>query len=415
MDWLCYPTLSAILTCLAFHPSQVCSRSATRVRSASSTGRLLVDLTKRTPGGTSQGGSSASRDDAGDRLGNLHLALFQSLLESGSQKKGSSVSSLCAVNDPEDIHHMFPGRFMSEDDLVHILPGPKRWVSNVAERSFTPQRRVVTGEPQPNVQGQFEQHAAFDVKTGAADFMTVGFCGLCTTEIGYEVVDQVMDFSGRNHSVINFKNAYQFIPAGRCLNENSPCGGGGSRCWQITRAHWSLVWTPGTGVNLVAHEVPSHCECLNLGSPVPFRTSQQQSAQNSASETGNVAATQSGNPSSSQSGNVRPLQAGKPSEVTASSNKGEGGGELKVAGLSMDQHGAQRETLASQGPSPLPSPTSSPSPSPDPSFSTTVLHDTTPLRSSVLPFVSTAFTTSSSLPSTSQPEGGKLSIPPNQK
>lgn len=58
-------------------------------------------------------------------------------------------------------------------------------------------------------------------------------------------------------------------------NENSPCGNGGRAiCKQMTRAHWSLVWTPGRGVNLVAHEVPSHCECLNVGGPdVPLRTS----------------------------------------------------------------------------------------------------------------------------------------------
>ena len=36
-------------------------------------------------------------------------------------------------------------------------------------------------------------------------------------EIGYEIVDQVVDFSGQNHTVINFKNAYQFIPSGRCV------------------------------------------------------------------------------------------------------------------------------------------------------------------------------------------------------
>lgn len=47
--------------------------------------------------------------------------------------------------------------------------------------------------------------------------------------------------------------------------EFSPCGWAGSTCRQVTRAHWSLVWAPGAGVNLVAHRVPSHCECLNIG------------------------------------------------------------------------------------------------------------------------------------------------------
>ena len=119
------------------------------------------------------------------------------------------------------------------------------------------------------------------------------------------------------------------IPVCCCRNENVPCGVGGSRCRQVTRAHWSLVWTAGTGVNLVAHEVPSHCECLNLGAAhMPLRSS----------------------------------QAGQ-----ASSR----GGEFGVAGLKMD---GIHEDLASPDlhrlPLPVPSPSPNPStgPSSSPSF-----------------------------------------------
>ncbi|CAG5126843.1 unnamed protein product [Candidula unifasciata] len=91
-------------------------------------------------------------------------------------------------------------------------------------------------------------------------------CGqVCSEEIGYEVTTEVTDFNGQNHTVINLQNAYQFIPSGKCLNENTFCSGGQARCKQVYRAHWTLVWSSVAGVQLVAHEVPSHCECINFG------------------------------------------------------------------------------------------------------------------------------------------------------
>lgn len=36
-------------------------------------------------------------------------------------------------------------------------------------------------------------------------------------EIGYEIAEWVVDFAGMNHTVVNFDNAYQFIPSGRCV------------------------------------------------------------------------------------------------------------------------------------------------------------------------------------------------------
>lgn len=51
-------------------------------------------------------------------------------------------------------------------------------------------------------------------------------------------------------------------------NENHPCGGGHAMCKQIYRAQWTLVWSSVGGAQLATHEVPSHCQCMNIGGPV---------------------------------------------------------------------------------------------------------------------------------------------------
>ena len=35
----------------------------------------------------------------------------------------------CSLQNPDDILHMLPGRFLSEDDLIHIVPETRSWVS----------------------------------------------------------------------------------------------------------------------------------------------------------------------------------------------------------------------------------------------------------------------------------------------
>ena len=35
----------------------------------------------------------------------------------------------CSLQNPDDILRMLPGRFLSEDDLIHIVPETRSWVS----------------------------------------------------------------------------------------------------------------------------------------------------------------------------------------------------------------------------------------------------------------------------------------------
>ncbi|KAK6188845.1 hypothetical protein SNE40_004940 [Patella caerulea] len=160
---------------------------------------------------------------------------------------------MCSVNGPNDIRRILPGRFMSETDLLAMVP-----TSFNAEPHASSYRSV-----KKIVVSRFTE-SGFS-KPGTSPYINDGICGCCVTELSYEIVEQITDFDGNNHTIINFNNAYQFIPSGRCSNENAPCAGGTARCKQVTRAHWSLVWTPAVGARLVAHEVPSHCQCINLG------------------------------------------------------------------------------------------------------------------------------------------------------
>ncbi|ESO87570.1 hypothetical protein LOTGIDRAFT_235036 [Lottia gigantea] len=160
---------------------------------------------------------------------------------------------MCSVNGPSDIRRLLPGRFMSESELLSIVPNS--FNKNEHKPTYTSLKRIVVS--------RFTE-SGFS-KPGTAQYINDGICGCCVTELSYEIMTEITDFNGQNHTIINFNNSYQFIPAGKCSNENAPCAGGTARCKQVTRAHWSLVWTPSVGARLVAHEVPSHCQCINLG------------------------------------------------------------------------------------------------------------------------------------------------------
>ncbi|KAH9499164.1 hypothetical protein Btru_004305 [Bulinus truncatus] len=163
----------------------------------------------------------------------------------------------CTLRHPDDIRRMLSAGFLSEGDLHTIT-------SHIEASAFR--------EEQLNKMKYIMRIVARRKKL---EPLMAGGCGQCETEIGYEVLSEVNDFKGANFTVVNFNNGYQFIAAGRCVNENAPCGGiGQARCKQIFKAHWTLVWNNDLGVQMVAHEVPSHCECLNLGSAT-YRESPQ--------------------------------------------------------------------------------------------------------------------------------------------
>ncbi|XP_025077043.1 uncharacterized protein LOC112553806 [Pomacea canaliculata] len=229
---------------LFFHlPLLCCLRLPSSVWPTRQRGRSLG------AGGTSRGGSSLSRDDLRDRLSNLGRVFFKDLHLAMLDNRS------CSLDNPDELRRLFPGAFLAENDLMRVVPGRGHWTSTSGDRMYAPSRRLVAQRKHADIQ--------------AATFSSTppdGRCGNCVTEIGYEIAEWVVDFAGMNHTVVNFDNAYQFIPSGRCVNENAPCNGGNSgRCLQMSRAHWSLVWTSGRGLGFVAHEVPSHCECLNVG------------------------------------------------------------------------------------------------------------------------------------------------------
>ncbi|XP_076465987.1 uncharacterized protein LOC143297476 [Babylonia areolata] len=254
---------------------------------------------KRPPGGRSRGGSSASRDELRHRL----LAFYRcSVLEGFGivQNKDPTPPEAppCSLQSPDDLQRMLPDLFLSETDLLDVLSQTKGGLQEVPVASqgrtngreqgqinSPALRRVVPDKLSDGSERQMAQEAATFGDRGDHFFESHSTdCRSCLTEIGYEVVEHVVDFKGNNHTVINFKNAYQFIPSGRCVNEHSPCGQPGWRCQQVSRAHWSLVWTVGVGVNLVAHEVPSHCQCLNLGPPRPHPAPRQRQSARRAGE-----------------------------------------------------------------------------------------------------------------------------------
>ncbi|XP_041365443.1 uncharacterized protein LOC121380605 isoform X2 [Gigantopelta aegis] len=175
-----------------------------------------------------------------------------------------SFSNMCSFRKRSDVLRLLPNRFMSENDLLKMVPNFDMVDTKPHNPTYKPVRRIIVGS--------FIGRAPW--KSGKVSYINDNKCGCCLTEVGYEVVDKITDFQGVNHSIINFNNNFQFIPTGRCMNEDAPCGGGGvARCKQVTRAHWSLVWTQSVGVQLVSHEVPNHCQCVNVGSASPANSS----------------------------------------------------------------------------------------------------------------------------------------------
>ncbi|KAK3097374.1 hypothetical protein FSP39_009102 [Pinctada imbricata] len=87
----------------------------------------------------------------------------------------------------------------------------------------------------------------------------------CNTDYAYEVVNSTV-VQNRKLRVVHFDRAFQFAPTGRCPDKAS-CGFGS--CLQMYRHHWMLVWDESMPVfppvRFVPVELPSHCECVNLG------------------------------------------------------------------------------------------------------------------------------------------------------
>ncbi|XP_052098863.1 uncharacterized protein LOC127733558 [Mytilus californianus] len=87
----------------------------------------------------------------------------------------------------------------------------------------------------------------------------------CQTEFAYEVINTTVS-NKRNLKVVHFENAFQFVPTGKCP-ENATCGR--NTCVQMYRHQWLLIWDDHLPhyppVTFAAVEVPSHCECVNVG------------------------------------------------------------------------------------------------------------------------------------------------------
>ncbi|XP_070178689.1 uncharacterized protein [Littorina saxatilis] len=98
---------------------------------------------------------------------------------------------------------------------------------------------------------------------------TPGGFGCCETVMEYGTPPNVT-IAGKVYKVVHLRHMFQFIPIGRC-KPGSTCGAG--QCVDQFRAHWVLVYNstrPVQGaapVSFAPIEVPSHCECLNVGHP----------------------------------------------------------------------------------------------------------------------------------------------------
>ncbi|KAL8586465.1 hypothetical protein ACOMHN_050060 [Nucella lapillus] len=94
--------------------------------------------------------------------------------------------------------------------------------------------------------------------------------GCCETVMEYATPPNVT-IEGKVYTVVHLRHMFQFVPIGRCRMAGSPCGGG--QCVDQYRAHWVLVFNntrPLQGavpVSFAPTEVPSHCECVNVGQP----------------------------------------------------------------------------------------------------------------------------------------------------
>ncbi|KAK0070022.1 hypothetical protein Bpfe_000005 [Biomphalaria pfeifferi] len=206
-------------------------------------------------------------------------------------------SDRCTFSNPDEVRRALPKRFLSEGDLQTITSQIQTSAAReehlskihyVVRLAVRPKKSEALAEALTNGDCRSCETVSrviefFHMTSNFSSWTFGAFTPYCSTEadcifgvldpclgmIGYEVVTEVSDFKGVNFTVVNFNNGYQFIATGRCLNENAPCRvGSQARCKQIYKAHWTLVWTHELGAQLVAHEVPSHCECLNFGSAI---------------------------------------------------------------------------------------------------------------------------------------------------
>ncbi|GFR64876.1 hypothetical protein ElyMa_003642200 [Elysia marginata] len=174
----------------------------------------------------------------------------------------------CILRNEADVKQLLPGVFISHQELEEIIPFHKtNEVSHERLVSFFHQSHDKSTKHSKLVELSHQRPSL------KADKQSNYECGTCFTEIAYDVFREITDVDGNVHQVINFNNAFQFIPVGRCKNEFSSCGGGqGATCRQVYRAHWSFVFSHETGARLVPHEVPSHCECMNIATVEPQGT-----------------------------------------------------------------------------------------------------------------------------------------------
>ncbi|RUS71993.1 hypothetical protein EGW08_020241 [Elysia chlorotica] len=92
------------------------------------------------------------------------------------------------------------------------------------------------------------------------------FLECCETITEY-VTPPNVTIQGKTYRVVHLSRAFQFIPIGRC-RPGSICSYG--ECVDQFRAHWILVYnhtdtSMGPPVSFSPIEVPSHCECINVG------------------------------------------------------------------------------------------------------------------------------------------------------
>ena len=81
-----------------------------------------------------------------------------------------NMNDMCSIHNPSDVLRMLPGRFMSEDDLLNIVPEPTV-MSSVHKPRYTALRRVIVGS--------FSSNSPF--KSGQVDYTNDGLCGCCLT------------------------------------------------------------------------------------------------------------------------------------------------------------------------------------------------------------------------------------------
>ncbi|XP_061174436.1 uncharacterized protein LOC133183502 [Saccostrea echinata] len=89
----------------------------------------------------------------------------------------------------------------------------------------------------------------------------------CPTNYAFEILNKTKE-NGNQLRVVHFDHQYQFVPVGRCVSNSAGKCGWGS-CVQMYRHYWMLVWdddlTHFPPVRFIPVEIPSHCECVNVG------------------------------------------------------------------------------------------------------------------------------------------------------